>query len=108
MSTKQTLSKEERLKSSLGIEDLLKNGHTESGFPLKIFWSYSGDSQQKSVVGLCRVERLLAAEEAGFLYVGASVLGAECVAVSTLVAKICVAGDLLGTVDLKMPAWTCG
>ncbi|HEC43050.1 MAG TPA: ribonuclease P protein component [Bacteroides sp.] len=50
MSTKQTLSKDERLKSSLGIEDLLKNGHTESGFPLKIFWSYSGDSRQKSPV----------------------------------------------------------
>ena len=47
MSAKQTLCKEERLKSSLGIQDLLKNGHTVSGAPLKIFWAFSDESQQK-------------------------------------------------------------
>ena len=47
MSTKYTLGKEERLKSNLGIQDLLKNGSTLSGFPLKIYWNISSDPQQK-------------------------------------------------------------
>ena len=47
MPTKYTLGKEERLKSNLGIQDLLKNGHTLSGFPLKIYWNVFSDPQQK-------------------------------------------------------------
>ena len=48
MSAKNTLGKEERLRSNLGIQSLLKNGETVSRFPLKIFWNISSDPGQKS------------------------------------------------------------
>lgn len=42
-----TLAKEERLKSNLSIQELLKHGSSESRFPLKIYWDFSPDPQQK-------------------------------------------------------------
>lgn len=47
MSTKYSLEKEERLKSGLAIQDVLKNGSAVSEFPLKIYWSISSDHRQK-------------------------------------------------------------
>jgi len=47
MSMKFTLGKEERLKSNLSIQELLKRGKAVSSFPLKIYWDYSPDSHQK-------------------------------------------------------------
>ena len=44
---KYTLSKKERLKSKLTIQELLKNGRTISGFPLKIYWDVSPDQLQE-------------------------------------------------------------
>lgn len=46
MAIKQSLGKEERLKSGPGIQELLKNGQTVSGFPLKIFWSAATADQK--------------------------------------------------------------
>jgi ribonuclease P protein component len=42
-----TLGKEERLKSNLSIQELLKHGKVVSSFPLKMYWNFSPDSQQK-------------------------------------------------------------
>jgi ribonuclease P protein component len=42
-----TLGKKERLKSSLTIQNLLKNGKTVSAFPLKIYWDMSTDISQQ-------------------------------------------------------------
>jgi ribonuclease P protein component len=42
-----TLGKEERLKSNLYIQELLKQGKTVSSYPLKIYWNFSPDLQQK-------------------------------------------------------------
>ena len=42
-----TLAKEERLKSNLSIQELLKRGKVVSRFPLKIYWDYSPDPHQK-------------------------------------------------------------
>jgi ribonuclease P protein component len=47
MSREYTLGKEERLKSNLSIQELLKHGRVESRFPLKIYWDFSPDPQQK-------------------------------------------------------------
>ena len=47
MSTQHTFGKNERLKSSLAIQNLLKNGKTMSIFPLKIYWDLSTDPHQK-------------------------------------------------------------
>jgi ribonuclease P protein component len=47
MSREFTLGKEERLKSNLSIQDLLKHGRAVSLFPLKIYWNFSPDPQQK-------------------------------------------------------------
>ena len=41
------MGKEERLKSNLSIQELLKHGKVVSRFPLKIYWDYSPDPQQK-------------------------------------------------------------
>lgn len=43
---KFTLGKEERLKSNLSIQELLKQGKTVSGYPLKMYWNFSPDLQQ--------------------------------------------------------------
>jgi ribonuclease P protein component len=48
MTTKNTFGKEERLKSSLVIQELLKDGQTISGYPFKLFWGQTKDLQQKS------------------------------------------------------------
>ena len=45
MATKHTLGKQERLKSNLAIQDLLKNGRRVSEYPLKIYWSISDPLQ---------------------------------------------------------------
>ena len=45
-----TFKKYERLKSSLAIQDLLKQGQILSSFPLKIYWSIFAGSDQKSPV----------------------------------------------------------
>lgn len=50
MTTKYTFGKQERLKSSPVIQELLKNGQVISVFPFKIFWSKTNDRQQKSPV----------------------------------------------------------
>jgi len=42
-----TLGKEERLKSNLSIQELLKQGKTVSSYPLKMYWDFSPDPQQK-------------------------------------------------------------
>jgi ribonuclease P protein component len=42
-----TFGKEERLKSNLAIQELLKNGNTVSGFPLKIYWNPSAEIHPK-------------------------------------------------------------
>jgi ribonuclease P protein component len=47
MPTHFTLGKKERLKSSLTIQNLLKNGKTVSAFPLKIYWNLSTDISQE-------------------------------------------------------------
>ena len=47
MSMKFTLGNEERLKSNLSIQGLLKRGKAVSSFPLKIYWDYSPDPHQK-------------------------------------------------------------
>lgn len=47
MATNYSLGKEERLKSGLAIQDLLKNGKAVSEFPLKIYWSISNGHRQK-------------------------------------------------------------
>ncbi len=46
MSTNHTLGKQERLKSNLRIQELLKNGHKVSRFPLKVYWT-CGNRPQK-------------------------------------------------------------
>jgi hypothetical protein len=40
MSGEFTLGKEERLKSNLSIQELLKHGKAVSRFPLKIYWDF--------------------------------------------------------------------
>ena len=47
MSGEFTLGKEERLKSNLAIQELLKRGKAVSRFPLKIYWDFSPDPNQK-------------------------------------------------------------
>jgi ribonuclease P protein component len=47
MTAKDTFCKEERLKSNLTIQGLLRNGKTVSEFPLKIYWDISSDRLQK-------------------------------------------------------------
>ena len=47
MTTNYTFGKEERLKSSLQIQELLKDGQSISAFPFKIFWGESADPHQK-------------------------------------------------------------
>ena len=47
MTTKYSFGKEERLKSSLAIQELLKSGHSISRFPFKIYWSDSANESQK-------------------------------------------------------------
>ena len=47
MTTRYTFGKQERLKSSLAIQELLKEGQTISGFPFKIYWRGTGSLQQK-------------------------------------------------------------
>jgi ribonuclease P protein component len=47
MSGEFTFGKEERLKSNLAIQGLLKRGKAVSSFPLKIYWDFSTDSHQK-------------------------------------------------------------
>ena len=42
-----TLGKEERLKSNLSIQELLKQGKTISSYPLKMYWNFSPDMHQK-------------------------------------------------------------
>lgn len=46
MAVKFTLGKEERLKNSRTIQELLEKGRTVSGFPLKIYWDISRDPRQ--------------------------------------------------------------
>lgn len=50
MTTKYTFGKQERLKSSLAIQELLKEGQVISVYPFKIFWKNSGDPKQLSPV----------------------------------------------------------
>jgi ribonuclease P protein component len=47
MSKDFTLGMEERLKSNLSIQELLKHGRTVSSYPLKIYWFLSPDQHQK-------------------------------------------------------------
>jgi len=47
MTREFTLGREERLKSNLSIQELLKHGRTVSLFPLKIYWNFSSDPHQK-------------------------------------------------------------
>lgn len=47
MSLEFTLGKEERLKSNLSIQKLLKHGMVVSRFPLKMYWDFSPDPRQK-------------------------------------------------------------
>ena len=47
MTREFTLCKEERLKSNLSIQKLLKHGRSVSTFPLKIYWNFSPDPYQK-------------------------------------------------------------
>jgi len=47
MSGEFTFGKEERLKSNLSIQELLKHGKAVSRFPLKIYWDFSTDPRQK-------------------------------------------------------------
>jgi ribonuclease P protein component len=47
MSGEFTFGKEERLKSNLTIQGLLKRGKAVSSFPLKIYWDFSQDPHQK-------------------------------------------------------------
>jgi ribonuclease P protein component len=50
MAANYSFGKTEHLKSNLSIQDLLKNGQTVSGYPLKIYWKISSDNHQKSSV----------------------------------------------------------
>jgi len=50
MAANYSFGKKEHLKSNLSIQDLLKNGQTVSGYPLKIYWKISSDNHQKSPV----------------------------------------------------------
>ena len=47
MTRKFTFGQEERLKSNLYIQQLLKQGKVISCFPLKIFWNFSPDPRQQ-------------------------------------------------------------
>ena len=47
MAAKFTFGKQERLSSSLSIQELLVSGQTVSGFPFKIYWKPSDDLKQK-------------------------------------------------------------
>ena len=47
MSLEFTLGKEERLKSNLSIQKLLKHGMVVSRFPLKLYWDFTPDPRQK-------------------------------------------------------------
>ena len=47
MSGEFTFGEEERLKSNLSIQELLKHGKAVSRFPLKIYWGFSPDPCQK-------------------------------------------------------------
>ena len=47
MSLEFTLGKEERLKSNLSIQKLLKHGMVVSRFPLKMYWDFTPDPRQK-------------------------------------------------------------
>jgi len=47
MSIGFTLGKEERLRSNLSIQELLKQGKSVYSFPLKIYWDFSPDIHQK-------------------------------------------------------------
>ena len=47
MTTKYSFGKDERLKSSLAIQELLKNGRSISVFPFKIFWNNTVGGYQK-------------------------------------------------------------
>ena len=46
MTTDRTLGKEERLKSNLSIQHLLKTGNTLTEYPFKIYWNTSPDQKQ--------------------------------------------------------------
>jgi ribonuclease P protein component len=50
MAATYTLGKEERLKNNMVIQDLLKNGRTETLFPLKFYWKPSKDPRQRRPV----------------------------------------------------------
>ena len=50
MAANYSFGKKEHLKSNQSIQDLLKNGQTVSGYPLKIYWKISSDNHQKSPV----------------------------------------------------------
>ena len=50
MATRFSLGRQERLKSSLDIQDLLKNGRSVSCFPFKVYWEISREEDQKSPV----------------------------------------------------------
>lgn len=47
MSVGFTLGKEERLRSNLAIQELLKQGKSVYSFPLKIYWDFAPDLHQK-------------------------------------------------------------
>ena len=47
MSGEFTLGKQERLKSNLSIQELLKHGKVVSFFPLKMYWDFSPYPHQK-------------------------------------------------------------
>ena len=47
MSIGFTLGKEERLRSNLSIQELLKQGKSVYSFPLKIYWDFSPDIHQE-------------------------------------------------------------
>jgi ribonuclease P protein component len=46
MTGQYTLGREERLRSNLSIQQLLKHGRVISSFPLKLFWDFSQDPHQ--------------------------------------------------------------
>jgi ribonuclease P protein component len=47
MATEYSLGKEERLKSNFSIQELLRNGRTVSGYPLKVYWDFTDDLRQE-------------------------------------------------------------
>lgn len=47
MTSEFTFCREERLKSSLSIQALLKHGRSVSVYPLKIYWNFTTDPHQK-------------------------------------------------------------